>query len=78
MFIQGLVSDTLHCCLSESQKLTLAEYEEQKFTEMHQVILNDNGVSKLQEKMEEFSAFVEHIVKRNKTIIKEERTKKII
>jgi hypothetical protein len=28
--------------------------------------------------MEEFSAFVEHIVKRNKAIVKEEKTKEII
>jgi 16S rRNA G527 N7-methylase RsmG len=53
-------------------------FEEKKFTEMHQIILNDNGVSKLQEKMEEFSAFVEHIVKRNKNIVKEEKSKEII
>ena len=45
--IQTFISETLHAVLDKKSRLILHEYEDDKFGEMHHVILEDNGVSYL-------------------------------
>lgn len=53
------MSDTLHNCLTEESKYKLAKYEEDKFTELHKIIVNDDGNPNLDKKINDYTAFIE-------------------
>ncbi|EAS04241.2 hypothetical protein TTHERM_00298520 (macronuclear) [Tetrahymena thermophila SB210] len=65
LYVQGQISDTLFSVLDKSSKRKLIQYEDKAFAAMNQVILNDDGIPNLNQKIEESINYLEKIVKRN-------------
>ncbi|KAM3138816.1 hypothetical protein pb186bvf_009019 [Paramecium bursaria] len=78
LYIQGSISDTLHNTLDEQGLLKLAQYEEKRFTELHRIILEDDGKPNLERKINEFGFLIEKTQKRNQTILRDSKVSKPI
>ncbi|CAK56265.1 unnamed protein product (macronuclear) [Paramecium tetraurelia] len=73
LFLQGTLSDTLHNCLSENDRFKLAQFEEMKFTELHRVIVSDDGVPNLDRKINEYTSFIEKQLKKNMSFLRDQK-----
>ncbi|CAD8057633.1 unnamed protein product [Paramecium sonneborni] len=73
LFLQGTISDTLHNCLQENERFKLAQHEEIKFTELHRIIVNDDGNPNLDKKINEYTSFIEKQLKKNMSFLREQK-----
>ncbi|CAD8150230.1 unnamed protein product [Paramecium pentaurelia] len=73
LFLQGTISDTLHNCLQENDRFKLAQYEEIKFTELHRIIVNDDGIPNLDRKINEYTSFIEKQLKKNMSFLRDKK-----
>ncbi|CAD8060498.1 unnamed protein product [Paramecium sonneborni] len=69
LFLQGTISETLHNCLEDNNLYKLAKFEENKFTLLHSVILNDQGIPNLEKKINDSTQYIEKQLKRNQQVI---------
>ncbi|CAK67474.1 unnamed protein product (macronuclear) [Paramecium tetraurelia] len=70
LFLQGTISQTLHNCLDDNNIYRLAKFEEEKFTLLNTIIVEDKGTPDLDKKIHEYTAFIEAQLKRNFQILK--------
>lgn len=63
-FVQGQISETLHHCLSSTNKNKLFNYEEKKFKDFNNVVLMDTGESDLAKRMQNIQSILESTFKR--------------
>jgi hypothetical protein len=59
--IQSQISETLQQVLPYKETQTLAAFEKLRFNEMHQLILEDDGVPRLYEKIKDIRFDMEHM-----------------
>ncbi|CAD8052375.1 unnamed protein product [Paramecium primaurelia] len=78
LFLQGTISQTLHNCLDENNLYKLAKFEDEKFTLLNSIIINDQGTPNLDKKINEYTAFIETQLKKNYQILKNNVNKQSI
>lgn len=49
--IQSTISEALSAILPYKERLKQAEFDKKKFAELHQIILDDDGIPRLAEKL---------------------------
>ncbi|CAD8151893.1 unnamed protein product [Paramecium pentaurelia] len=78
LFLQGTISQTLHNCLDENNLYKLAKFEDEKFTLLNSIIIDDQGTPNLDKKINECTAFIETQLKKNYQILKNNVNKQSI
>ena len=76
-YTQAQISETLHCCLSTTQKRKLIQFEDKKFKELNNNIYIDDGNHKLEKKITGIYEILENVIKRySRAIITDKFAKK--